>query len=391
MKIYHQCGHNTSWSLESFNKDRIGDGLIFSPVHYPSETISNIPSGLKKQSLFDPQFYVPDSQKNKLNSYEFFPERVMEGFATRDYEAFSAQVAQMCVEYQLQNGFEAVIIPARYHEDMLTDFTDRQTQFSLEPFLSYIADAKYNKPIFMTLPLTDGMLGDREYRQKLLNWITRYPEINGIYLLANLNERLKQIYDVEKLKNYIHFIMELKDAGLAVLCGYCNTEGLIFSALDVYGVTIGAYENTRHFSIDKFVEDDKDIRGPAARIYMPKLLNWIRYTLAVDIREDYPDLWEKIYVPTLYSEDVFSKMKPPHFSQPKLYKHHFICIADQYIAMRKLKSVKERLDYLSETIQTAHNFYKELEHRKIMFFDDNCSGGHLLAWNRIVNRMIREL
>ena len=109
MKIYHQCGHNTNWNIDSFQKDKVGNGLILSPVHSSAEQVAKIPQDLKKTSLFDPQFYVPDSQKNKLNSYDFFPERVMEGFSTRDYEAFSAKVAGMCVDYQVENNFEAMI------------------------------------------------------------------------------------------------------------------------------------------------------------------------------------------------------------------------------------------------------------------------------------------
>lgn len=391
MKIYHQCGHNTNWNIDSFQKDKVGNGLILSPVHSSAEQVAKIPQDLKKTSLFDPQFYVPDSQKTKLNSYDFFPERVMEGFSTRDYEAFSAKVAGMCVDYQVENNFESMIIPARYHDDMLTDFIDRQSKFSLDPFLARISDIRCQKPVFMTLPLTDGMLNDEGYRTKLLNWISGYSEIDGVYLLANLNERSKQICDVTKLKNYIQFAQDLIGADLDVLCGYCNTEGLLFSALDIYGITIGAYENTRRFSIDKFLEDDSETRGPAPRIYMPKLLNWIRYDTAIEIREDFSDLWNMIYEPTTYSEAVIGRGTKPHFSQPDLYKHHFICISHQYATISGIKSAKDRLECLSKMIQDAHRFYELIGHEKIMFFDDNCSGGHLPAWNRIVRGMIKGI
>ena len=112
MKIFHQGGHNTIWNLDSFRDDNTGDGIIFSPVHFQKERLEVVDTNIKENSLFDPQFYVPDSQKAKLQSYEFFPEALLDGFSTNDYEAQAYQAAEQCLEFQLQNEFESLIIPA---------------------------------------------------------------------------------------------------------------------------------------------------------------------------------------------------------------------------------------------------------------------------------------
>ena len=96
MKILHQAGHNTVWNLESFQNDSCGDGIIFSPVHFNRDRILKVSGDVKAISLFDPQFYIPDSQKEKLHSYEFFPEKITNGFATKDFESFAHQSAAMC-------------------------------------------------------------------------------------------------------------------------------------------------------------------------------------------------------------------------------------------------------------------------------------------------------
>jgi serine/threonine protein kinase len=36
------------------------------------DKLEKIPPYIKSRSLYDPQFYIPDSQKTKLQSYEFF-------------------------------------------------------------------------------------------------------------------------------------------------------------------------------------------------------------------------------------------------------------------------------------------------------------------------------
>jgi len=71
--------------------------------------------------------------------------------------------------------------------------------------------------------------------------------------LVSFNEPSKQLKDYVKLTSYIGFINDLTDAGLKVICGYCNTEGVVLASLDIEAITVGAYENTRGFSIDKFL------------------------------------------------------------------------------------------------------------------------------------------
>lgn len=385
MKVYHQAGHNTSWNIESLGSDR-SDGIIFSPVHCAATNLVGIGRDIKKSSLFDPQFYVPDSQKNKLNTYSFFPEAMMNGFSTIDYHSIAHDAAESCLDFQIKNDFEALIIPARYFPDMFTDFIERQKAFTVEPFLSAISKTGTDKEIFLTLPLTAPMVIDVNFREELLNWITSYPEIDGVYLLVNFDEQSKQIQDFTKLNSYVSFSRELKEAELKVICGYLNTEGIILAAVDVHAVTIGGYENTRGFSVDKFLDNDQVKRGPAPRIFLPKLLNWIRYDTAVEIREDFPGLWEEIYTETEASEGVFISGRRPHFSQPALYKAHFSLMADLYVEISN-RPPSDRLGYVRDLVLEASRLYERVASEGVIFFDSNCKGDHLPIWNRILRQL----
>ena len=84
IRIYHQVGHNATWNIEML-KEGCGDGLIFSPVHQQKERIEELESKLKVRAIFDPQYYLPNSQKRKLQSYPFFPETLSGGFKTVDF------------------------------------------------------------------------------------------------------------------------------------------------------------------------------------------------------------------------------------------------------------------------------------------------------------------
>lgn len=387
MRIFHQAGHNTIWNLDSFIYDKSGNGIIFSPVHCQKDRLQGIDVIVKQHCLFDPQFYVPDSQKAKLQSYEFFPETLMSGFSTNDYEAKAYESSRQCLQFQIDNLFESLIIPARYFPDLVSNYIQQQRGLFVEPFLNAYRQYGDGRRLFLTLPMTIGMLLDDEYRVSILDWSTSYPEIDGIYLLVHFDERSKQLKNFDNLLSYIRFIQELQGADLEVICGYCNTEGLLLTLLDVYGIAMGAYENTRGFSIDKFLEDDQDRRGPAARIFLPNLLNWIRWATADEIRNDFPDLWNKIYTPTDYSEAVFKSGQTPHFSQPPLYKHQFLLMADLYRDLSE-RNIDKRAQNLNDRIRTASQLYGELYSAGIIFFDENCQGGHLPIWNRLIRHML---
>jgi len=386
MKIFHQAGHNTIWNLDSFRDDNTGDGIIFSPVHFQKERLEAVDTNIKENSLFDPQFYVPDSQKAKLQSYEFFPEALMDGFSTVEYEAQAYGAAEQCLEFQLQNEFESLIIPARYFPDLVSNYIPQQKGLFVDPFLHAYRRIGNGKRLILTLPMTAAMLLDDDYRISILDWATSYPEIHGVYLLVYFDEISKQLQNYDKLLSYVNFIQDLQGAELEVICGYCNTEGLLLTLLNVYGVAMGAYENTRGFSIDKFLEDDQDRRGPAARIFLPRLLNWVRWFTADEIRSDFPDLWDEIYTPTDYSEAVFASGQAPHFSQPPLYKHQFQLMTNLYRELAG-QNLQNRKQNLVDRIRTASELYGRLNDAGILFFDDNCRGGHLPVWNRLIRHM----
>lgn len=383
MKIYQQAGHNTNWNIESVLNDNAGDGIIFSPVHYSKKNIVEANGDLKKCSLFDPQFYIPDSQKTKLHSYDFFPEKITDGFSTINFENLAHKSAELCLQFQIENDFESIIVPARYHSDLVTDYIEKQQAFSVEPFLNEAKRLNVKKDIFVTLPVTNKMTQDKGYRAQLLNWITSYPEIAGVYFLNEIGETTKQIRTFDVLNSHVDFILDLQNSGLKVIVGYCNTESILLSVFSPYALTIGAYENTRNFSIDKFLQDDSEKRGPAPRVYIPKLLNWVRFDTVTEIKDDFPDLWEKIYTPTDYMENIFRSGTRPYFNKPELYKHHFSLISNQ---LREISNQQNKVAIVQEMVTNAFELYKEIKDAGIMFFDDNCDGAHLPVWNRVLRK-----
>lgn len=385
--LFHQCGHNANWNIDSYTNDTCGDGLILSPVHQSRPTIEKLNSELLKASIFDPQYYLPNSQKKKLKTFNFFPEVISGGFVTSEFSTIALDSARNCLNFQIEMDFERIIIPARHFPDMEPDFIEKQESYTVHPFLQAIEESGVDKKVFLTIPLTSRMLIHNKYRTNILNWVTSYPDIDGVYLLVEDDRATKQIQDPIFLKNYLTTAYELRQAGLQVLIGHCNTEALLFTLIEGCELTFGAYENTRMFSVDKFVVTDEERRGPKARLYMPGLFNWIQYSQALQLRDGLVSVWDRIYVETTYAEEAFSSATEPHFNYPGLYKHYFLNFQDQITTLSKY-SIADRYAFLRDMLRNAQQNYEEIENWPLDL-DRHGRGDHIDPWLDSLNWFYR--
>jgi len=388
-RLFHQCGHNWVWNRRALEDDACGSGLILSPVHTKPSDVHKLDRKTKSRSLFDPQFYLPNSQKKKLKSYPFFPDTIAgDNFQTDDFSLVALKAAELCLEFQVDNGFRALVIPARYLDQMHRDFTERQEVYTVDPFLKVITRRKLKLPVYLTLPLTQHMVLDAGFRTEILNWVTSFPEINGVYLIVGNDSGQKQIQSKNFLVAYLDFLRALRAADLEVLCGYCNTEGLLATLVEGCDITFGSFENTRMFTIDKFVMSDEERRGPKPRIFLPGLLNWIQFSQAKDIREANRKIWARTYDRTQYAENVLNAAVEPYFNQEPLYRHHFIVFSRMCGELRKLSPI-DRYKTLRGWLKTALELYAEIDNIPIDL-EKHSQGGHIQVWLDVVNEYFRK-
>jgi len=387
IKILHQVGHNANWNIDSFSEEQCGDGLILSPVHQDMPHVQELSQSLRRRSLFDPQYYLPNSPKAKLSTYPFFPGQISEVFSTVNFLLLALESAKQCVEFQIEQQFEGIIIPARFVDQMTTQYFDRQEDLTVKPFLTALAAVGGSTPVYLTVPITSAMLIDDGFQQQLLNWATGFQEISGVYILVADNRPTKQIRSSAFLFAYLKFAHELSNAGLSVILGHLNTESILFSLIEGVTLTFGTFENTRMFSLDKFIDNEEERRGPKARIYLPALLNWVRYEQAMEIRNDNPELWDKVYTETVHSQQAIAAAADPAFNQPGLYKHHFLCLAEQLKELAGLP-VQRRFDAIRAMIKRAAELHAQIEDMPLDL-DPHGNGEHLGPWLDAINRFYR--
>lgn len=379
--LLHQVGHNSTWNVESFERDGCGDGLILSPLHQAMGKVEELSADTRSASLFDPQFYLPSSRKQKLLSYPFFPEGVDGGFQTSTFVSQASTVARSCIDFQISQGFRSVVVPTRFLNQMYPDYFDRQGRFTVDAFI----EQAQGRPLCLSVAVTSHMLLDPMWRTMLLNWITSYPNVDQVYLMYWHERDHKQIQDANFLRECVRFFSDVLATGLRLTLGYTNTEGLLFTAAGDLDITMGAFENTRIFSVDKFLESEGDRRGPKARIYLSGLLNWVQFEDAKNIRARAPEVWRNVYNPTDWSEEALGRPVEPTFNQSPLYKHYFSNTHD-YVADLSALNLNERRAHLSRSVEIGLWAYRELHARGVQL-ERHGQGSHLTAWQAVLQNL----
>ena len=238
MLIYHQCGHNSVWNVQSLQDDGTGEGLIVSPVNVEADKIpQRFPTTILESSWIDPQFYIPNDNKNKLKTYPFFPGNVLENFNTSDFENHAVEIARECLQFQDALNFRYLVIPTRYFDDLPDNYLTQLAELFVEPFRQARLDLHLTKPLLLTVIAKRLHLEAGSSRDALLSWATSFGDVDGIYLVLDSGSRSKQIKDPEFLSGTLRFIRALRLNDMEVHVGYCGIEGLLYSTADATSVT----------------------------------------------------------------------------------------------------------------------------------------------------------
>lgn len=383
LKVYHQCGHNDIWNYDIYKDDSVGDGFIFAPKMASITKIDNLIKDFGDKSFFDPQFYCPGSKEKKFSQFDFFPNIITDGYSTIDFQELAYISADKCIDYQVNYNFQFLLIPTIVYEETPTNYIDRIKNLYIEPYIDKLDRIENNKKVLLTVVIKDSQLKDKDYINKLLNVITSYEEIDGIYLVPMFSGSSKRIKDAEFIYELLCFINILKENDMYVHLAYTDIEGIIFSLANIDSVSIGSYENLRYFTLKNFLEKTGgNFRGgPKRRIYSNKLFQWIDcdYLGALEELECFNDLFEQNKYINLNIPDENNW----HFKFPDLYKHYLMSVFNQYKELPN--SWDDRYKFIISELKEAMNLNTMIEDEGILF-DDKSNGEHLAKWITAINR-----
>jgi hypothetical protein len=152
-------------------------------------------------------------------------------------------------------------------------------------------------------------------------------------------------------------------------------------------VGMGSYENLRSFGIKRFQDlEAGPMRGPRARLYSSKLLQWMDYQYIQAMRQLIPS-YENYFDESEYRPLMFTPDYNWQFQKPEPYKHYF------YVFNNQIKSLPEdqleRIEALKTAIRNAIRLFREIE--TTILLDEDSDGSHLPTWGNVITAFQNEI
>jgi hypothetical protein len=250
MPVYHQIGHHSENLLR---EPELGAyrGAILSPVNYVMQDViaqvAAAPDGF--DTIFDPQFYYPNSERGHLREWPYFSNEVdtQDLASTEWWRATVESIVGACDLI----GATAICSPAPVPRVYTDEYFVRLVEVG-----GLLCDQLEGRSI---RPLQTAIIGLDDVatrgRPQTIASILTATQCQQIYLIfvGNVEPR-RELADPETLKGAMRLIAALRQAKMRVLVGFCSSDVLLWKAAGADSVATGKFFNLRRFTSARFEE-----------------------------------------------------------------------------------------------------------------------------------------
>jgi len=235
-----------------FVRTHSGSGVILSPRVYRREQIERHAKEILDLGgvvMFDPQFYQPRTEREKILDFPYWGGIEFESgeFANRDAGPFAERV----VEYQVETlSVSEIILPGRFSNSLNEDWLAMQAAFA-----EIVPRLNLDTPVFSTVSLGPDVVRNKEAFDNVLDEAVNYP-VQGIYFVVQSPSFL--VADELFLYSLLDAFLSIEMAGKEVLLGYGNQQSIIYAAAGVETLASGNFRNTRSFDSTIFDVPSED-------------------------------------------------------------------------------------------------------------------------------------
>jgi len=376
MQFYLQFGFNMQVVCRELIADWGGGTVIMSPRDCaPPDEEKGKPCEIEKHAssirgvggtvLIDPQFYVPDSDHQRLTKHGYWPEEYdsVEFWKedSQDYEALIKNVAEL--NARTQAG--ALIVPGTLASEVNDEWLDRQAKMIGTAANVFPADKEH----YATVALSAAAMRDSDQIHSLLsasnNWGT-----HGIYLVCEHPENKYLVEEDAWVINLLDLTAGFRLRGFKVVIGYANQQMLAAACAGATAIASGSHQLKRRFSSADMMNNDDDAeRQQATWYYSPTAYSEFKVT-RLDTAKS-AGLLDKLRHPAelgvTYADVLFAGPQPSTITAYKhklSFKHYLGCLSAQADAATK-PTFNDTLAAYRQSIDDAEALLNELAAKRV--------------------------
>jgi hypothetical protein len=252
MPAFHQMGHDSENLLWTEELARYR-GAILSPVNYDQSKVTAQIEWAREQdgfeTVFDPQLYVPNSERGCLREWPYFPNDVDTADLASDawWNGILEALVGVCTAIRPTAVCSPAILPGTYPDDYFARMVGVGDQLCTRlagSGLQSVQTAVVGMPDLATAG-----------RPMAIASILSRSRTNHVYLvLVSQTEPRREVSEVEEIKGAMRLIAAMRAAGLKVTVGFSSSDVLLWKAAGASHCATGKFFNLRRFTKTRFEE-----------------------------------------------------------------------------------------------------------------------------------------
>ncbi|MEV9499771.1 hypothetical protein [Aliarcobacter butzleri] len=358
MDLYLQMGHG----MMGIAKDLItswGSGtVILSPRDLTEQQTIKFAEEIIKKSgntLFDPQYYNPHADHKKLTEWRHW-------FNQYDTSLLSENEYISNLFAEIKDINDCVKTSAYIIPGILCNVIDKHWLTPQQIFLDQANIYFTDKEKYATLALEESLITDEEDIEKLIEVVSSW-NVDGFYIVP----QGEYLTDEENwLSNLTLLVAGLKLQNKKVIVGYANHQMLLLSCANIDAIASGTFLNIRHFSKNKFDENEEDSQSRRTTwYYCPQAMSEYRkrtLDTAFNRRDGSIDLLKPYGKITDYTNILFQGITPSstEFKDTLSFKHYLDTLKKQCIISKK-DTFDNTINFQEELADNAYKFIRQLK------------------------------
>ncbi len=377
---WHQFGDRSQTFAVDQLHDGIGVGAIISPrdLAFPKaiEYAGNYRSS-DAGVLFDPQFYAPDFNNTKMESYSLAAFRgrtipQLQAYIEHHFQDFVRALQEINASLET----DAVIAPAVPYEVGSSDASDLNKWF-----LDAAREASENLgiPLYGTVILGRSTTRSDESMYAALATATSV-EADGWYFI-NEFESCRVPCDQDEVYRFCLAGLTLCCMGRPVLHAYAGPMGLLSFAFGAEGVGIGHSQNLWHFHRSRWTAPASSRGGNGnapPRFFSPPL--WGTIVDPDESRQLSAGLRNQIMIDSPYYHS-------PHYHGSWSANPHLVyAVCSSLMEISRLRTVRRRFSASLDLLRGACNLHQQIRDEGILLKDD--ANAYQEIWLDVLERLL---
>jgi len=373
MTVYHQVGHQSDNLLDNENLNQY-HGAILSPVNYDQlAVIAQIFSARARNdfvTIFDPQLYVPNSERGCLRKWPYFPSDVDTADLASD--SWWQNLVATIVDNIAPMKPTAICSPAVIPKGFSDEYYSRLVLVGRE--LSR-ALAGNNVWPFQTAIVGLADLATPNRALAVASILSR-TDSERLYILlyGDVHPRI-EFSETEELKGAMCLISSLEEAGLRVTIGYCSSDLLLWKAVGASCCATGKFFNLRRFTKARFEEPPQG-GGQLPYWFEESLVAFLRESDLIRVRDE--GMLSESSLNNPFGKEILDQIQnEPEKPWLALGWRQFMW----WFADVEARICKGDVD-VDDVLRRAEQNWLELDKRRVLMEEPRNDGGWLRTWRR---------